>query len=346
MSEPPSQRSPTPPAAGAPVLVVSHPDCARHDPGPDHADAVGRLAAIERAFRADRALAAVIREERGRPVQEEDLLRVHAAALVARVREASAEAARSGGRVLLDPDTPVSGGSYGAALAAAGTITTAAEAVASGRARAAFALARPPGHHATRDRAMGFCLFDGVAVAARRLQAHGRAERVLVVDWDVHHGNGTQDIFWEDPTVLALSLHLDGAWPHTGGAAERGAGPGLGATRNVPLPAGTGGPAYRRAFAGALEAALATFTPDLVLVAAGLDVLAGDPEGGLALEPRDLHGLTRDLLDRLPPPARGRVAVALEGGYALERIGAGAVEILRALAGLPPAAPNHEGRHA
>jgi acetoin utilization deacetylase AcuC-like enzyme len=342
MSDSPSQphsRRPGAPwgAPGSPVALVSHPDCALHDPGPDHADAVARLPAIRRALDADAGLAPLLRPERGSPVTAADLARVHAPELVERVGVASVDAALRGAPIWLDDDTAVSAGSWRAAVAAAGCAVSAAEAVVSGRAPAAFALSRPPGHHATRDRAMGFCLFDNVAVAARRLQADRRAERVLVVDWDAHHGNGTQDLFWEDPTVYALSLHLHPGWPHSGGADERGGGAGLGATRNVPLPAGLDGAGYRRRFGEALEAALATFTPDLVLVAVGLDVLAGDPEGGLALEPLDLHGLTRDLLDRLPAPARTRVAASLEGGYALERIGAGAVAIVRALAGLPPA---------
>ena len=237
--------------------------------------------------------------------------------------------------VWLDEDTAVSGGSWDAALAAAGCATSAADAVIAGQATSAFALARPPGHHASADRAMGFCLFNNVAVAVRRAQALGTAERVLVVDWDAHHGNGTQDVFYDDPSVYVLSLHLGAHYPHSGGAAERGAGRGFGTTRNVPLPPGTSGSEYRARFLEALDDALASFTPDLVCASVGLDALDGDPEGGLRLEPVDLHRLTADLLERLPDRAGRRFVGVLEGGYALDRIGRGLVQVLRALAGLP-----------
>jgi acetoin utilization deacetylase AcuC-like enzyme len=257
---------------------------------------------------------------------------------VARVRAAVAQAVRSAGPAWLDVDTAVSGGSWDAALAAAGCAVGAATAVATGAARTAFALARPPGHHAAPDRAMGFCLFNNVAIAARHLQAHGAAERVLIVDWDVHHGNGTQDVFYEDPSVYVLSAHLGAPhYPRTGAAHERGAGPGHGTTRNVPLAVGASAEEYRAAFLAALEEALASFVPDLVLASVGLDALEGDPEGGLRLAPADLHRLVGDVRDRLPPAAARRFVGVLEGGYALEGIGAGFVDVLRALAGLPPA---------
>jgi acetoin utilization deacetylase AcuC-like enzyme len=237
----------------------------------------------------------------------------------------------------VDEDTAVSAGSWDAALAAAGCAMAAAEAVARGAAPAAFALSRPPGHHAGADRAMGFCLLNNVAIAVRHLQARGAAERVLVVDWDVHHGNGTEDVFREDPSVYVLSLHL--APPHfpgTGGAAERGAGPGRGTTRNVPLTSGTGGAEYRERFEAALDDALGAFAPDLAIVSSGFDALEGDPEGGLLLSAADLHALTRSLVERMPARAAGRVVGVLEGGYAVERIGDGLVAVLRGLAGLPP----------
>ncbi|HET9596010.1 MAG TPA: histone deacetylase, partial [Anaeromyxobacteraceae bacterium] len=200
-----------------------------------------------------------------------------------------------------------------------------------------FGLVRPPGHHAYADRQMGFCLVNNAAVAVRRAQVRAGVRRALVVDWDAHHGNGTEALFLGDPEVYVLSLHLSPGYPWSGDASERGVGPGHGATLNVPLPAGTGGAEYRRRFGAALDEALAAFTPDLVVLSAGLDLLDGDPEGGLALAPADLHGLAGDLLARLPAAARGRVAAVLEGGYALGRIGAGLVQLLRGLAGLPPA---------
>lgn len=320
-----------------PVLLLEHPTCRLHDPGAAHPESVRRLPALEAALAADPALLARIERRRGTPASEEDLLRVHAAAHVARVREAAAEAADRAAPVWLDEDTAASADSWEAALAAAGCAVDAAVAVAAGEAPAAFALSRPPGHHATAARAMGFCLLNNVAIAARHLQARGLARRVLVVDWDVHHGNGTQEIFYEDPTVYVLSQHLAAPhYPGTGLAAERGAGRGHGTTRNVALPAGTTGAEYRARFVEALDDALTCFSPDLVVASVGLDALEGDPEGGLALEPRDLHALTCEVLSRLPAGARRFVGV-LEGGYAVERIGRGLVDVLRALAGLPPA---------
>ena len=320
-----------------PTALVSHPACNRHDTGPGHPESRARLPALLEAVRRDADLAPRLREQEARPAEEEDLLRVHTPEHVVWIRRGASEARRRGEILWLDPDTAVSGDSWDAALAAAGCAIAAAGLVARGEAAGAFALCRPPGHHATVHRAMGFCLFNNLAVAARALQVHGLAERILVVDWDVHHGNGTQDVFYADPSVSFLSLHL---WPHypgTGGAGERGTGAGVGHTRNVPLPHGTGATEYRRRFLEALEEAMASFAPDLVLVSAGFDCLAGDPLGGLALEPADLHRLTADVLERTRGTARGRVAAVLEGGYVAERIGQGLVNVLRAFAGLPPA---------
>ncbi len=321
----------------ATTLLVSHPACSGHDTGQDHADTPARVSALLAAVRADAELGLSLIEETGIPALEEDLLRVHAPEQVTQVRKTCEQAQLQQGLIWLDADTPVSAGSWEAALAAAGTVITAAEAVIDGRANTSFALSRPPGHHATRHQSMGFCIFDNVAVAIRRLQASGRIERALVVDWDAHHGNGSQEIFYADPSVFVLSLHLSPDYPGTGGAEERGDGPGHGTTLNVPLPHGTTASQYRRHFLDALDSAFAVFKPDLVVVSAGFDCLAGDPEGGFLLEPVDLHLLTRELIDRTPTDAR--VIGALEGGYVVERIGGGLVNMMRAFAGLPGALP-------
>jgi acetoin utilization deacetylase AcuC-like enzyme len=316
------------------TALVSHPACNRHDTGPGHPESRDRLPALLQAVREDEDLEDVLLEQPGSLADQDDLLRVHQPGHVERVLAAAEEARRRGALVWLDPDTAVSPASWEAALAAAGCAITAAELVMDGRVPTAFALTRPPGHHATPDRAM---------VAIRRVQAEVPGTRALVVDWDVHHGNGTQEVFYSDPTVCVLSLHLSPHYPGTGAAVERGAGAGRGTTFNVPLPPGTGGAVYRRRFLDALDSALASFTPDIVFVSAGFDCLAGDPLGGLLLEPRDLHLLTTDLLERIPAHAKGRVVAALEGGYVLDRIGSGLVNVLRAFAGLPP---REEGRHA
>jgi len=319
-----------------PVVLVTHPACLAHDTGPAHPESPRRLLGILEAVRADRALGRdVLVEVEGRPVEAEDLLRAHAPAHVEFVRAMSEQARRRGTIEWIDPDTAVSPASFLAASAAAGCAATAAELVATGQARAGFALARPPGHHAGRARASGFCLFDNVVVAARRLQAAGRARQVLVVDWDVHHGDGTQELLWEDATTSYVSLHLSPHYPGTGAEHERGAGGGAGRIRNVPLPPGTGRAEYRRRFSEALSASLRDLEPDLVLASGGFDCLAGDPLGGLLLEPEDLHAITREIVERTWATAAGRVVTVLEGGYVPERMGLGAVNVIRALADLP-----------
>jgi len=316
---------------------VLHPACALHDTGWKHPEHQGRLPAIVNAIYQDTpALLHAVLQREAEPASIAALLRVHTPEHVARIEAAAAQAEREGAAVFLDGDTVVSPASWEAARAAAGCAMTAADLVLGGEARTAFALSRPPGHHATADRAMGFCLFNNVAVAARHAQAEWGVERVLIVDWDVHHGNGTQDIFYGDPSVYLLSLHLGDHYPGTGAADERGAGAGIGTTRNVPLPHGLPAAEYRRIFAQQLEAALAEFEPDLVFISAGFDCLAGDPLGGLLLEPADLYAMTRLVVERTRPSADGRVVAVLEGGYAPARLGAGVVRVLRALAGLPP----------
>jgi acetoin utilization deacetylase AcuC-like enzyme len=320
-----------------PTALVMHPDCGLHDTGWGHPEHQGRLPAIVKAIYQDTpALIEVMLQREAEPVGERELLRVHSPEHIQRVRAAVEEAAREGKQVSLDSDTVVSAASWDAALAAAGCAVTAVRLVLDGEARSAFAGSRPPGHHATRDVAMGFCLFNNVAVAARWAQAERGVERVLIIDWDVHHGNGTQDIFYADPSVYYLSLHLSPHYPGTGEAEERGAGAGLGTTRNVPLPEGTTAAIYRRAFEEALDMALAEFAPELVLISAGFDCLAGDPLGGLGLEPADLHALARLVVERTQGTAGGRVVAVLEGGYAPARVGAGVVDLIRALGGLPP----------
>ena len=319
----------------SPTALVFHPDCALHDTGWGHPEHQGRLPAIIAALvRETPWLQEHVLQVEAAPAGVEEVLRVHAPVLLDRIR-AAATAAAAGEPVRLDADTVVSAASWDAALAAAGTVVTAARLVVDGAARTAFAAARPPGHHATRDEAMGFCLFNNVAVAARWLQAERGIDRVLILDWDVHHGNGTQDIFYEDGSVYYLSSHLEAHYPGTGWPEERGAGAGAGTTRNLVLPAGTSGAEFVRLFTRALDETLASFEPGVILVSAGFDCLAGDPLGGLLVEPRDLHALTTVIRDRAEACCGGRVVVALEGGYVPRRVGAGVVEVVRALAGLP-----------
>jgi acetoin utilization deacetylase AcuC-like enzyme len=322
-------------APTAPTALVTHRDCGRHDTGWGHPEHMGRLPAIVQAlYRDTPALLDVVLQHEADPATDAQLLRVHTPALIETVRSAAAEAGRTGELVRIEADTIVSPASWDAAVGAVGCAVDAVSMVMAGRARTAFALCRPPGHHATRERAMGFCLFNNVAVAARAAQAEHGIERILVIDWDVHHGNGTQDIFYDDPRVHYVSFHIDGHYPGTGAATETGTGAGAHCTLNVPLPPGTGPAEYHRVFEDTLDTMFAACDPQLVIVSAGYDCLAGDPLGGMLLEPADMHTLTRSVMHRAAGGAEGRVVIALEGGYAPQRVGQGVRATVRGLAGL------------
>ena len=238
-------------------------------------------------------------------LDEAALLTVHSESHVERVRRACVASAP------LDPDTYATPASWKAALLAAGAAVEAAERAAEGT--PAFAIARPPGHHATRDRAMGFCLFNNVALAAQRLTEGGR--RVAIVDIDVHHGNGTQDIFYDRDDVLYVSLHQWPLYPGTGAADETGAGKGEGFTVNLPVPPGTTHEAWMDVFRRGALPTIEAFAPDVVLVSAGFDGHARDPLGGLRLTAATYHDAVSDLVAIVP-----RVAAVLEGGYDLTAV--------------------------
>ncbi len=317
------------------TAIVSHPACALHDTGWHHPEHQGRLPAIVKAiYRETPALLDRMLQAEARPASRDDLLRVHTPAHLDHVGRWVERAKEAGGPVAMTQDTIVSPASWDAAVGAAGAALDATKIVLDGEAGTAFALTRPPGHHANAERAMGFCLFNNVAVAAKWAVQEAGLERVLIVDWDVHHGNGTQEIFYTDPSVYYLSLHMTGHYPGTGSTGQTGSGAGKGTTRNVPFPHGVEREYYLEVYDEVVSMVLDEFTPDLVLVSAGFDCLAGDPLGGLLLEPVDLHGMTRRLVD----DAGGRVVALLEGGYVPHRAAEGAVQTLRALAGLPPAA--------
>jgi acetoin utilization deacetylase AcuC-like enzyme len=319
-----------------PTAIVSHPACALHDTGWAHPEHQGRLPAVVKGLYAELpALVDRVLMAEAEAAEDADLLRVHTQAHVDRIRQACALAGEAGHPLDLTLDTIVSGASWDAALGASGAAIHGARLVLGGDACTAFVLTRPPGHHATADRAMGFCLFNNVAVAARWAQAEVGVERVLIVDWDVHHGNGTQDIFYTDPSVYYLSLHLAGHYPGTGHTHQKGAGAGRGTTRNVTFPHGVEREYYVTVYDEVVAAAVRDFAPDLVLVSAGFDVLHGDPLGGLALEPTDLHHMAQSLVTAATPTG-GRVVAVLEGGYVPRRVSEGVVQVVRAFAGLPP----------
>jgi acetoin utilization deacetylase AcuC-like enzyme len=231
-----------------------------------------------------------------------------------------------GGAGWLDPDTFFSDGSWTAALLAAGATVDLALAVAAGTLDNGAAFVRPPGHHATRDRAMGFCLINNVAVAAAKL--HSLGKRVAIFDWDVHHGNGTEAIFDEEPAVLYCSTHEWPQYPGTGLADYTGSGRGVGFTVNVPLPRGTRPDAYLAAYRARIQPAIAQFAPDVILVSAGFDAHVDDPLGGLKLEDDTYETLTRDMMALCP-----RVAVVLEGGYDLDALASSSVRVVQTLLG-------------
>jgi acetoin utilization deacetylase AcuC-like enzyme len=248
------------------------------------------------------------------PAALSEIMRVHADDHVATVRGACQRAAEKGEILRLDADTAVSGRSWDAALGACGAAVDAMRWVGQGNGPSAFCPIRPPGHHATSDRAMGFCLFNNVAVAARTALAEGIAGRVLIVDWDVHHGNGTQDIFYEDPDVFYLSLHQHPQYPGTGLAHETGRGAGKGTTLNLPMSAGQPPDRYVNALLDALDR-VAGFAPDMVFISAGFDAARDDPIGGFTLEPEHFATLTTEVVERTRSSAGGRVVSLLEGGY-------------------------------
>jgi acetoin utilization deacetylase AcuC-like enzyme len=266
----------------------------------------------------------------GTPVASELLRRVHTDAHIKAIRTAVDRAAGANEILRLEVDTAVSAGSWDAAVAGAGCAVDAVRAVMENRYRSAFCAVRPPGHHATPDRAMGFCLFNGVAIAARSAIDEGLADRVLIVDWDVHHGNGTQDTFYEDGEVYYLSMHASPHYPGTGSADERGAGHGEGTTLNLPLPMGLAADRYVDALVEGLEEA-ACFEPQLVIISAGFDAALGDPLGGFTLEPDHFRKLTLAVHSLTSGSAEGRIVSVLEGGYEPTALGINVDTHLRAL---------------
>ena len=326
---------PDPPGGDSLTGFLLHPAAALHDTGWGHPEHQGRMRALSSAISKDMlALHDRLAQLEPRAASEDEVLRVHTQEHLDLVQNLSDRAMEEERAIPLESDTLISGASWDAAVGSSGAVLSAVDGIASGLIRNAFIATRPPGHHATPSRAMGFCLFNHVAVAARYVQDQGLAQRILIVDWDVHHGNGTQDVFYEDGDVFYLSLHQFPHYPGTGSANERGKGPGTGTTLNIPLPPGTSRAEYRDRFQQALEDVRARFEPEFIFVSCGFDVLKGDPLGGQELEPEDLHGFTKDLMSLAQEKAGGRLAVLLEGGYVPDRVGSGTVHVVRALVGL------------
>jgi acetoin utilization deacetylase AcuC-like enzyme len=300
-----------------------------HDPGAGHPERPDRLRVLHHRFGDAAGLVRI----GARLATTDEIARVHTLALVEQV-------AASAGRActVFDPDTRTSAQSWDAARLAAGGLLELTDAVLDGQIANGVALVRPPGHHAERDRAMGFCLFNNVAIAAAHLRQRG-VRRLIIVDWDLHHGNGTQHVFEHDPDVLYVSTHQYPFYPGTGALDEVGAGAGAGRTLNLPFPSGFGDAEFVRAFQEVVLPVGRQFAPEFVLVSAGFDADIRDPLGGLQVTPAGFAAMASACRQLADETAGGRIAVVLEGGYDLDAIGDGVettLAVLRGATALPP----------
>lgn len=297
--------------------LVYHPAYLEHDMGPGHPESPDRLRAIVQQLERSSMLTRLTKIE-PRRAEDEWITEVHTPGYVASLHRH----VPTSGRVSLDPDTLLSPGSLTAAYLAAGGTLAAVDAIITKQVDHVFCAVRPPGHHAEAGRAMGFCLFNNVAIAARYVQKRYGLTRVLIVDWDVHHGNGTQHSFEDDPSVLFFSIHQYPHYPGTGREIERGKGAGEGFTINVPMEAGQGDEEYRAVFRKVLVPAADDFKPEFVVISAGFDAHRDDPLAGMALTEAGYADLTEIVVGIAKRHAQGRLLSSLEGGYNLQALAA------------------------
>jgi len=317
------------------TALLTHPDCIRHEMGEGHPESPERLRSVL-AYLEQSGLAKKLLAREARPATADELARVHSPEYVEAIFQAAPEA----GYAFLDPDTSMNPHSLSAALRAAGAVVQATDMVMSGEVSSAFCAVRPPGHHATPARPMGFCMFNNVAVGAMHaLEAHG-LERVCVLDFDVHHGNGTEDAFHEDPRVMLCSTFQHPYYPYSG--AESGNDHII----NVPLPAMTDGAGFRAAVERSWMPALERFQPQLVFVSAGFDAHKDDPLAYLKLGDEDYRWITEKLLEVADRHAKGRVVSTLEGGYNVHALGRCVVEHVGAMLAWEPERARTNGLYA
>jgi acetoin utilization deacetylase AcuC-like enzyme len=310
-----------------PTALLLDPIYKQHDPGPGHPEQPARYDAVTRAIERTGLLSQLHRVD-VRVASDDEIALVHGRDYIAKVRREIA----AGAHELSTGDTNVGRQSFDVAVRAAGGVLNAVDAVVAGQAANAFCAVRPPGHHARPDQGMGFCIFNNIAIATRYAQRQHGLAKVMIADWDVHHGNGTQDTFYQDGSVFFMSTHQSPWYPGTGAADEIGEGKGKGCSLNFPLPAGAGRREIVTVFRENLRRAADAFQPDLVMISAGFDSREGDPLGRFRLTDADFTDLTKIMLEIAGTHANGRLLSVLEGGYNLSGLEAAVGAHVKALA--------------
>jgi acetoin utilization deacetylase AcuC-like enzyme len=320
----------------ADTIILKDQRFLEHVTMPGHPESPQRLAEIYRTLRGS-DLKGTCTEVKPREALREELALNHSADYIESIQRTAGKSF-----VSLDPDTSTSAGSWQAAILAAGSVLTGIEMIIDGQAANGFALVRPPGHHAERSRAMGFCLFNNVAIGAQYLLKHYGLRRILIVDWDIHHGNGTQNAFYSTPAVLYFSTHQFPYYPGSGLIEETGAGDGKGFTVNVPLPGGQGNDDYLKIFTDILEPIADEYRPEFILVSAGYDIYHLDPLGTMNVSAHGFFLMTRFLKRLADRHSQARILLALEGGYHVDGIAASVKSTIRALTDQEDLPPDNE----